>query len=310
MRAALRSRRIRVYCECMRLLGARTRVLASLGCGLLLSGLLVAGCAAPATPPPGASAPSLQTVATSAPATTAVSSIPVTASPPATDTAQAAATTPAPEPSAVTSAQRDPRLYPDPRLTPGDVLPVTAAQVSVSGYSSKVRNVPVSEKREVFAEYRLTYPQKAGAYECDHFIPLCLGGSNSIRNLWPEPAPQFHWKDGLEVYLWRQLRAGKITLAEAQREIRTDWYAYWVGAGKPGSTADADSAAVQAPPPTSRAGEAGLVVGWSASPSGRRYHYLNCRYYAQIAPANRRTGTVSQAQAAGKTPCRVCKPPQ
>jgi hypothetical protein len=243
-------------------------------------------------------------------ATTAVSSTPATVSPAATVTPQATASPPPPESSVATSAPRDPRLYPDPLLTPGDVLPVTAEQVSVSGYASKVRDVPVSEKREVFAEYRLSYPQKVGAYECDHFIPLCLGGSNSIKNLWPEPAPQFHWKDGLEVYLWRQLRAGRITLAEAQREIRTDWYAYWVKAGKPGSNADADSAAVQTPPPSATAAPKGLVVGWSASSSGRRYHYLGCRYYAQIAAANRRKGTVSQAKAAGKTPCRACRPPE
>ncbi len=122
------------------------------------------------------------------------------------------------------------------------MLPVTAAQVSVPGYSSKVRNVPTSEKRDVFSEYGLGYPQKPHAYECDHFVPLCLGGSNSMKNLWPEPAPEFHWKDGLELYLWHEVRNGKVTLAEAQREIRTDWYAYWVKAGKPGLAANVSAA--------------------------------------------------------------------
>jgi hypothetical protein len=121
-------------------------------------------------------------------------------------------------------------------LTPGGTLTVTAEQVSVPGYSSKVRDVSTTTKREVYAEYGLSYPQKTGSFECDHFIPLCLGGSNSIKNLWPEPHPEFHWKDGLEVYLWRQVRAGKIGLKEAQNEIRTDWYYYWVKAGKPGYT--------------------------------------------------------------------------
>jgi hypothetical protein len=49
-------------------------------------------------------------------------------------------------------------------------------------------------------------------------------------------------------------------------------------------------------------------VGWSVS--GARYHYLTCRYFLQIKPANRRTGTIAQARAAGKTPCQVCQPPE
>ena len=202
---------------------------------------------------------------------------------------------------------RNPRLYPDPHLTPGITFRVTAAQVSVAGYASRVRNVPTAEKRDVYSEYHLSYPQKSGSYECDHFIPLCLGGSNAIKNLWPEPAPEFHWKDGLEVYLWHQVRAHKIGLAEAQRQMRTDWYSYWVADGKPGG----NEAVTLLPPPattTRRASRpSGLIVGWSTE--GKRYHYLSCRYFRQIESDNRRTGTIAQARAAGKTPCLVCRPP-
>jgi len=137
---------------------------------------------------------------------------------------------------------------------------------------------------------------------------LCLGGSNSIKNLWPEPAPEFHWKDGLELYLWYEVRAGRITLLEAQRQIRTDWYSYWVKAGKPGSTADADSPAGQSGPPPAAIVSTGTIVGWSVS--GARYHYVTCASFLQVKPANRRKGTIAQAKAAGKTACRVCRPPQ
>ena len=246
-------------------------------------------------PPPKAPTPATRPTASGAPAKT-----------PAPPVTRAPARAP----------PKSPRLYPNPALTPGDVLPVTAAQVSVGGYASRVRNVPASEKREVYAEYKLAYPQATGAFECDHFIPLCLGGSNSIKNLWPEPSPEFHWKDGLEVYLWREVRARRITLAAAQREMRTDWYSYWVKAGKPGSAADADSDAVQGTPApaakakatTSAHKSGGLVVGWSVS--GKRYHYLSCADYLKILPTNKRTGTIAQAKAAGKTPCKVCKPPE
>jgi hypothetical protein len=124
-----------------------------------------------------------------------------------------------------------PSLYPDSHLTPGDVLTTDAAAVCTSGYSSSVRNVPVSEKRNVYEEYGVSYPEPQGRYEVDHFISLELGGSNDIKNLWPEPAspkPGFHEKDVVENYLHSEVCSGKISLQEAQKEISTDWYAVYV----------------------------------------------------------------------------------
>jgi len=120
--------------------------------------------------------------------------------------------------------------YPDPDCTPGAIFPeVTAAQVCVSGYSSGVRNVPQSEKEQVYAEYGI-FSRTAGEYEVDHFVSLELGGSNDISNLFPEaanPTPGFHEKDKVENYLHSQLCSGAITLAEAQRQIATDWVAVY-----------------------------------------------------------------------------------
>jgi len=99
------------------------------------------------------------------------------------------------------------------------------------GYSSSVRSVSVTTKKEVYAEYNLSYPQKSGAYEVDHFISLELGGSNDISNLWPEPAlpvPGFHEKDKVENYLHDEVCSGKISLGEAQKEISNDWYAVYL----------------------------------------------------------------------------------
>lgn len=121
--------------------------------------------------------------------------------------------------------------YPDSTLTPGDVFPdVTASEVCKSGYTKEVRNVSVSTKHDVYTEYGLTYPQPRGAYEVDHFIPLELGGSNDLKNLWPEPAnptPGFHQKDVVENYLHDQVCRGSESLQKAQKEIQTDWYAVY-----------------------------------------------------------------------------------
>src|SRR5438105_15526761 len=52
------------------------------------------------------------------------------------------------------------RLYPNPSLTPGDVFSdVTTQEVCTSGYSSSVRDVPITVKKQVYAEYDSEYPQ-------------------------------------------------------------------------------------------------------------------------------------------------------
>src|ERR1700733_4548888 len=82
------------------------------------------------------------------------------------------------------SALRYPDV-PDPAKTPGAALEVTAADICVPGYSKRVRNVPAEVKREAYALYGVR-SHEPGEYEVDHLISLELGGSNSIRNLWPE----------------------------------------------------------------------------------------------------------------------------
>lgn len=115
---------------------------------------------------------------------------------------------------------------PDASCTPGAIFPqATKEEVCTKGYTKTVRNVPQSEKDEVYKEYGI-YSHKTGEYEVDHFISLELGGSNDISNLWPEaadPVPGFHQKDLVENYLNKQVCQGIISLSEAQKEISTNW---------------------------------------------------------------------------------------
>jgi hypothetical protein len=122
-------------------------------------------------------------------------------------------------------------IYPNPELTPGDVMTVNKSIVCVTGYTSTVRDVSTSLKKKVYAEYNVEYPQLRGSYEVDHFIPLELGGSNDITNLWLEPAeprPGFHEKDRVENYLHDQVCNHNMSLIEAQNEIKTDWYSVYL----------------------------------------------------------------------------------
>jgi hypothetical protein len=129
---------------------------------------------------------------------------------------------------AAVCAQAQQPLEPDPRLTPGDTFAVDSAQLCVQGYSRSVRYVPPELKRAVYAEYGIVH-HLAGDYEIDHLIPLSLGGSNDIKNLWPESTRTAPWnsfvKDQLEAVLHELVCAGQLDLASAQREIATDWIA-------------------------------------------------------------------------------------
>jgi hypothetical protein len=73
---------------------------------------------------------------------------------------------------------------PDPQMTPGDVLPVTQAQVCQPDYGHDIGPIPQERGQQVLLAYGLLSTDP-GAYKIDHLIPLALGGSNAITNLWP-----------------------------------------------------------------------------------------------------------------------------
>jgi uncharacterized protein YceK len=119
---------------------------------------------------------------------------------------------------------------PDSACTPGAILATgTKAAICKSGYAKSVRNVPESEKNQVYAEYGIK-SHTPGQYEVDHLVSLELGGSNDIANLWPElasPKPGFHEKDKVENYLHSQVCSGAVSLQQAQQEIATNWLAVY-----------------------------------------------------------------------------------
>ena len=130
-------------------------------------------------------------------------------------------------PNGLPGSPADAAHLPNPQLTPGDVLDVTTSDICVPGYSSKVRDVPTSVKNQVYQEYGIA-SHKPGQYEVDHLISLELGGSNSVRNLWPESYTgdwNAHIKDKLENKLHQDVCAGQVDLKTAQHEIASDWIA-------------------------------------------------------------------------------------
>ena len=117
------------------------------------------------------------------------------------------------------------RIVPDVAISPGVV------DSSITGAEVAARSVAERTKESVYAEYHVTAEQRdnerqaihGAPFEIDHDVSLELGGSNAIGNLWVEPyfGPyNAHDKDRLENYLHKQVKTGKLTLAQAQDDIR------------------------------------------------------------------------------------------
>jgi len=125
---------------------------------------------------------------------------------------------------------------PNKNRTPGATNPdVTQANIHqticVSGWTDTVRppsSYTTNLKKQQLGEYH--YKEKRLAeYEEDHLISLQLGGHpTDPKNLWPQPYRTqcgARVKDVVETKLKRMVCDGKLTLAEAQKAIATNWIA-------------------------------------------------------------------------------------
>jgi hypothetical protein len=107
-------------------------------------------------------------------------------------------------------------------LTPGDALQVTPEQVCAPGYAKSVRHVAGKVKAQVYSAYGIA---DHDGYAIDHLIAVELGGSNSVRNLWPQRFEDADKKDRLENHLHALVCGGAMPLAEAQSLLASDWAA-------------------------------------------------------------------------------------
>jgi len=134
---------------------------------------------------------------------------------------------------------------PDPRCTPGEIIPGNTADVVCnprwSTRSIRGSGIGPAEKRALYRVYNISHPRpRDGSCEVDHLIPLELGGADSFANVWPQcysegaTGPGAAAKDDLENALWHRVCVEhSLSLKEAQRELANDWIQAWNVAGRP-----------------------------------------------------------------------------
>lgn len=125
-------------------------------------------------------------------------------------------------------AQQRNQAVPDPGLTPGMAQPLTKAELCSLGDRDTAPAIPRAVALKVFEAYGVSDPRPR-AYELDYLIAPELGGTNDIRNLWPQPYRTLPWdahaKDALEDHLYQLVCGGRLNLATAQKDLATDWIA-------------------------------------------------------------------------------------
>jgi hypothetical protein len=117
---------------------------------------------------------------------------------------------------------------PDRRCSPGAYYSrLTKSVICSPGFrTGTIRDVPQSEKFQVESEYGMAPSYYGRTLEIDHIVPLELGGSNDIANLFPEPGSglaNYHVKDELENRLHDLVCSDAEPLRTAQSQIATNW---------------------------------------------------------------------------------------
>ena len=121
------------------------------------------------------------------------------------------------------------RFFSEPNwdLTPGVLCTENDKDFKEYRYAERIpycaRKLSTGQKKVVSKWYGVRWEDHR-AYQYDHLLSLCLGGSNDLRNIWPMPWDEARQKAKLENDLCIRLKEGKITQAAAVKE-ELGWFA-------------------------------------------------------------------------------------
>lgn len=116
-------------------------------------------------------------------------------------------------------------LGPDAATTPGELChkPDSKRYPEKIDYCS--RDVSSDTKWEIIDYYdqELGYSIRQtgrGAFKIDHYIPLCMGGSNEKANLWPQHKSVYAITDPMEQLACEKMAQGRLKQADAVDMIK------------------------------------------------------------------------------------------
>jgi hypothetical protein len=117
-------------------------------------------------------------------------------------------------------------IGPDMRLTPGSLC----TRPDYRRYPEQIayceRNVETQRKYQIIDNYNRELGYKIERsqrqqFKIDHYIPLCMGGSNETNNLWPQHVTVYNQTDSLEGLLCEKMKAGRLLQVKAIEYIKT-----------------------------------------------------------------------------------------
>lgn len=128
---------------------------------------------------------------------------------------------------------------PDPSCTPGAFNPTVTLEIlkDPNFRTGCIRDQATKPavKAETYDWYGIKHPSNNKGTnqvcELDHFVPLELGGADTLDNIWPQCGPSgvklndryFKQKDLVEDFLAAMVKADKADLDRARKCIAADW---------------------------------------------------------------------------------------
>jgi hypothetical protein len=114
---------------------------------------------------------------------------------------------------------------PDSELTPGQICKASSERRYPEQIKYCGRHVEKDRKDEVILLYDRKWRtnlanEERDTFKIDHLIPVCVGGTNQIENLWPQHVDIGRYTDPIEPKLCFLMEHGKMKQSEAVELIK------------------------------------------------------------------------------------------
>lgn len=114
---------------------------------------------------------------------------------------------------------------PDQHMTPGALCQNPDSHRYPENIAYCNRNVTSETKHQIIENYDRAFgytieQMPREDFKIDHYIPLCVGGANSIENLWPQHKTVYVITDPLEQAVCDKMAEGKLLQKDAVELIK------------------------------------------------------------------------------------------